>query len=351
MRDKLETLIEGLVKEDKFSGVVLINKDNEEFFRGAYGYAHRGWKIPNTLDIRFGTASITKAFTAVSVLQLIEKGVLDFDTKITELLNLKESKIPAKVTIEHLLTHTSGIGDYFDENSEEAQECILGDIPCYFIKELSDLLPLLVDKEPVFEAGSDFCYCNGGYILLGLAIEKASGMNYFDYVRENVFSRAYMKESDFIPLNKPVERVAEGYIPVQNENGEILEWRTNVYSMPINGGSDGGAFTTAEDLIKFMRALREGKLLSEEMTKAILTPKIVDAKNEKYLWQYGYGAWFFSGAEGVIRMGLIGEDPGVSARAYYYPKQNIEVVLLSNIGDTAGWLGKDIQDIVVGVNL
>jgi CubicO group peptidase (beta-lactamase class C family) len=343
MREKLTNIIGGLVKEDKFSGVVLINKDKEEFFRGAYGYAHRGWKIPNSLDIRFGTASVTKVFTAVAVLQLIEKGLLAFDTKITELLDLKESKIPANVTIEHLLIHTSGIVDYFDEDSEEAQECILGNVPNYFIKEVSDLLPLLVDKEPVFEAGEEFSYCNGGYVLLGLAIEKVSGMNYFDYVRENVFSKAGMKDSDFIPLNKVSERVAEGYIPVENEEEEVIGWKTNVYSIPINGAPDGGAFVTAEDLLSFMRALREGKLLSEKMTKAILKPQVNECEKEGKSWQYSYGMWFLSTEAGLMRMGLSGDDPGLGAISYYYPKHNIEVVILSNMSEA-------IYDLIIPIN-
>ena len=100
-----------------------------------------------------------------------------------------------------------------------------------------------------------------------------------------------------------------------------------------------------------MRALREGKLLSEEMTKAILKPQVIDFEDEKHIWQYSYGIWFFSNKDRIIRMALIGEDPGVSARAYYYPEQNVEVVILSNIGDIAGELGKEIQDIVIGVDL
>ncbi|MBU5593036.1 beta-lactamase family protein [Clostridium sp. MSJ-4] len=347
MREKLINIIEGLAKEEKFSGVVLINKDNKEFFKGAYGYAHRGWKIPNALDIRYGTASVTKVFTAVAVLQLIEKGLLNFDTKIRELLDLSESKIPTNVTIKHLLMHTSGIGDYFDEDSEEAKECILGQVPNYFIKEVSDLLPLLLHKEPVFEAGTKFSYCNGGYVLLGLAIEKVSGKSYFDYVKENVFLKAGMKYSDFIPLNKVSDKVAESYIPVENNQGEVTQWKTNVYSIPTYGAPDGGAFVTAEDLMIFMRALREGKLLSEEMSKAILTPQVTESEKDGKYFQYSYGIWFLSKEDGVIRMELSGDDPGLEAMAFYYPKHNIELVILSNMDNSAYALTRIINEMVI----
>ncbi|WP_443659031.1 serine hydrolase domain-containing protein [Clostridium algidicarnis] len=350
--EQLSNLMEKLINNDKFSGVLVINKDNKEIFSESYGYAHRGWKIKNTINTKFAVASITKIFTAVSLLQLIEKGLLDFNTKVTDILDINDSKISSNINIEQLLTHTSGIADYFneDEDGAEAIEEIWKDTPNYSIKDLKDLLPMFIYTDSLSNPGEKFSYCNGGYILLGLIIEKISGISYFEYITNNIFKKIGMYDSAFIPLNHSEENVAEGYIRVENEIDGTTTWKTNVYSIAAYGASDGGAFTTANDLTLFFRALKNSELLSDEMTKLILEPKVIEDEDEDYTWHYGYGMWFISKDDKVVRIALTGEDPGVSARLFYYPEQDVEVIILGNQSDVASSLGWYIHDNII-VNL
>jgi CubicO group peptidase (beta-lactamase class C family) len=117
--DELERYLQQRREQDAFSGVVLITQGSSRLFAGAYGYASRAWKVPNTLAARFNTASVTKLFTAVATLQLIDRGVLAFDTPVIDSLGLQETAIPRAVNVFHLLTHTSGIADDVEEENGE----------------------------------------------------------------------------------------------------------------------------------------------------------------------------------------------------------------------------------------
>src|SRR5262249_43958844 len=153
---------------------------------GAYGYANRAWKAANTLETRFDTASITKLFTAVATLQLIDRNLLAFDTRAIEFLGLEGTSISRDVNVFHLLTHSSGIGDDADEEEGESYEELWKTRPNYSVTETADFLPQFVHKPPNFSPGQGCRYCNCGYVLLGLLIERAGGLPYRDYVRRNI---------------------------------------------------------------------------------------------------------------------------------------------------------------------
>ncbi len=330
--EQIDQTVRQMAKENKFSGVILLSRGDEALFSGTYGYASRSWRILNDIDMAYPLASVTKMFTAVAVLQLIERGLLSFDSKVANILKLTSISIPSDVRIKHLLMHTSGIPDYFEELDEDTDdyEGLWTHRPNYSVKKLEDFLPLFPNRFPLFDAGDQFSYNNAGYILLGLMIEKASGESYFNYVRKNVFARAGMGRSDFPSLDYIEENVAEGHIPILNEDGDVAGWRRNIYAVPPHGASDGGAFSSAQDLVDFMRALRDGKLLSEEMTKMILTPAGPINKEAAGTWCYGYGIVFVMDVAEVIRLGHAGDDPGISAKVFYYPKQNIDMIILGN---------------------
>ena len=348
MLESIDSVIESAAREESFSGVVLLKKGGEHFYSKAVGFANRSHKVPNTLETRFNTASITKVFTAVSVLQLIERKKLSFETTVRD-LHL-DTHIPDEVTVYQLLTHTSGITDYFDESEEDVSsfENLWKEKPNYSVRRLKDFLPLFADESPILPPGKEFRYSNAGYILLGLLIEMASGLSYFDYVRENIFEKALMRDSDFISFEEVHHNVAEGYIPVSIPKGK---WRRNIYATPPYGASDGGAFTTAGDLAHFMGLLRNGELLCDDLTKEILIPHVDDEVVGDNVWKYGFGMWFLLNKRNdIIRYGLPGEDPGVSCRLFYYPLCDIDVIILGNQSDCAGSLGWKIHDVIMEKN-
>lgn len=347
-KEELTSLLNEKSNNNEFSGVVLIKKGNEEIFSKAYGYANRSWCIKNTLKTRFRIASISKMFTAVSILQLIERGLLDFTTSVVKYLGLTDTKLPEEVTIHSLLTHTSGIADYFDEEEDDAWEKLWVEKPIYTMRSLSDYLPLFAYDEPMYKAGEKFHYNNAGYILLGLVIEKASGLSYFDYVKSNVFSKLKMQDTDFISLDEVHENVAEGYDPVEDEEGNLILWKRNIYTTTPTAGSDGGATSTVYDLINFIQSLRSIKILGEEMTKKVLTPHVLDEESDGYIWKYGYANGFILDEDNnIIRGGHTGEEFGVSCRLFYYPSLNIDVVILGNQSWCSGSLGWDIHDMIM----
>lgn len=337
---------------DEFSGVVLVRQGSHDVFGAAYGYAHRPWQIENHLETRFRVASVSKMFTAVSVLQLIDAGKLTLGTRVAAFLGLEDTAIPGEVTVYHLLTMTAGIADWFDESGdvEESWAALRRAHPLYLLRRNEDYLPLFVNAPPVAPVGAGHRYSNSSYILLGLMIGRASGLSYFDYVRRNLFAQARMTRSDFVPLDSAEGEVAEGYIPNLDEQGAQSGWKKNLYSVTPEAAADGGATSTAYDLCRFLKMLREGRLLSAEMTQAVLTPKVLDGDEpyRGYTWKYGYGNLFLlEGADQVVRWGHAGEEDGVSCRLYHYPQQDADVAILSNWSGCAGSLAWELHDLVI----
>jgi len=349
-REKLEQILKEKHENKAFSGVVLIKRKEEELFRGCCGYANRSFRVPNTFNTKFRIASIGKMFTAVSVLKLIEEGKFSLDTSIKHYLDLQDSEISEEVSIHSLLTHTSGIGDYFDEENDDWDMMWLNN-PIYNMRKHLDYYRIFSKKAPAFRAGEKFKYNNAGYILLGMAIEKASGLPYFDYVRKELFNKYGMHNTDFISLEMVDDDVAEGYIPVKSENGEITGWKRNIYSITPEAAADGGASSTAQDLIRFLQLLKSGAILSKAMTSKIFEPHILDegANGARgYIWKQGYANCFIIDQnEKIVRGGHTGEEYGFSCRIYYYPQKDVDVVILANQDWCAGSLGWEIHDAVM----
>jgi CubicO group peptidase (beta-lactamase class C family) len=330
--DELEHYFQDRAQRDAFSGVALITQGGTQVFAGAYGYASRSWKIPNTLATRFDTASVTKLFTAVATLQLVERGALAFDLPVIEVLGLRETAIAPTVTVYHLLTHTSGIADDADEERGEEYADLWTTRPNYAVQETRDFLPQFAYKPPNFPAGHGCRYCNCAYVLLGLLIEQASGLSYRDYVRQQIFAPAGMLHSDFFRMDVVAEDVAEGCDPVHDEQGRLIGWKKNIYSYPPIGSPDGGAHVTAGDLAQFLRQVQAGKLLSTASVDAFLTPQVLHHIGDEGRVMYGYGMEFIVDGSGhVLFAEKEGINAGVSAVLRHYPGPDITVVLLSNL--------------------
>ena len=328
----LNRYLQDLEQKDEFSGVVLITQGNTELYSGAFGYASRAWKIKNALDIRFDTASITKLFTTVGIFQLIDQKLFTLETRVMEYLGLEGTNISNEVNVFHLLTHTSGIGDDCEEEDGEIYEDMWKTKPNYSIRNTEDFLPQFVHKEPNFPPGQGCRYCNCSFILLGLMIEKTTGMSYCDYVRKHIFEKSGMTHSDFLDMGRVNENVAEGCDPIRDDQGTITGWKKNIYSYPPIGSPDSGAYVTARDLDRFLRATQSGKLLSQELTEALFTPQVDYKQKDGWIMKYGYCFWFYVEPDGkVVCLQKEGVNAGVSGALRYFPEQDINVLILSNM--------------------
>jgi len=328
---ELDAWLNARAAGDQFSGVVLIKHRDETLFSGQYGWASRRWPVRPTRATRFDTASITKLFTSVAALQLVDEGRLDLDSPITKIVDLSGTAISAEATMRHLLTHTSGIADDADEEAGESYEALWVDKPVYSVSTTRDLLPQFAHKPPNFAPGKGCRYCNSGYVLAGLAIEEITGTAYRDHIRNVVFARAGMTASDFYDRREAAPNVAEGWDPVLDADRRITGWKQNIFSYPSIGSPDGGAHSTVDDLVRFLRAVRGRELLSAERTEQFLTPQVLhDRSDDGDVW-YGFGLAFTRNPDGSIwNYYKDGGNAGVSTIARYYPAADLDVVMLAN---------------------
>ena len=326
----------------RFSGVASVTRDGARLFERAYGLADRANDLPNAPLTRFGLASASKTFTAVAIARLVERGVLAFDTPLVDVLPLplRPAALAPSVTLHHLLTHTSNLADYFDEErlGSDAYARIWESVPSYRARRPADFLPLFATLPPPREPGGGFSYNNAGYILLGLVLEVVTGRPFATVIQQEVFEPAGMTDAGYFPMDEPHPRVAIGYIPPA---GDGQPWTSNVFSIPAVGGPDGGASCTVRDLDRFLTVLFGGGLLNPE-TVAILTASHVSLPEGG---AYGYGVWIFDD-QVPRRIGLVGDDPGFAARAYRYPEDGLQVVILSNISDGAGPTGRAVSTLL-----
>lgn len=336
MKAIFENICREYADNRRFSGTCMVKSENEILFSGAYGYANQAFKMPNLIDTKFDTASITKTFTSVAILQLVEKGILNLDDNIVDIIDLKETKIPNDVKVEHLLNHTSGIADDADEEAGEEYSALFVNSPNYAIRECKDFLKNFAYKEPNFKAGSNIRYNNCAYVLLGLALEKVTGIDYRSYVTKNIFEVCKMTNTRFCAMDEINENTAEGYTDVYDNDGKWMGFKKNIYCYPPIGTPDGGAYTTVEDLDIFIRAIKNNRILSESYSKMVLTPHCQFTKaspwnvvpNTKV--RYGYAFEFLEIDNETFCIFKEGANEGVSAMFSYYPKADITITLLAN---------------------
>ena len=250
---------EARAKADEFSGVVLIAKDFRVLFHEAYGFSDRENKVPNRKDTKFNLGSINKSFTRAAVLKLANEGRLSLDDTVGKLLpDYPNPEAAAKVKVKHLLEMTSGIGDFFGPRYEAASKDKIRSIP--------DYLPLFADLPLEFEPGTRNRYSNGCYIVLGAIIEKLAGVDYYAYVRENIFKPCGMADTDSYERDKGVPNLALGYTRRGRQGGERV---LNHQTLPGRGSSAGGGYSTAPDLLKYVQALSTGKIFLTDIANGL----------------------------------------------------------------------------------
>lgn len=338
--DALEQVADELdrwVEERDLSGSFLVTSGAETVLEHCCGYADRAWSAPVTPRTRFGLASLSKMFTAVAVVDLVAGDQVGLDTAVVDVLpaERRPSTLRPDVTVHHLLCHTSGIADYAEEDEDvpgyvEDYGALWAERPSYSIQRPVDFLPLFGDLPPHRGPGVRFQYSNAGYVLLGLLVEELAGAPFTEVAQERVLDRAGMGSSGFLRLDEAVPDVAVGYLP---RTGPEDPWRTNVFSVPVVGGADGGAFATARDLDRFLREY-DGPLLGD-LHDTVLAPH-ADAGEG---FGYGYGVVLYPDG----RFGHGGGDPGVEVLAQRWPDQDVDVVVLCNVEDLAG----DVRDRLV----
>lgn len=321
-------IIEEFASSIRFSGTVLVTDENDNIvWNGAYGYSNRADQIPNQADTRFGIASGCKLFTAIAVCQLIEQGKLSLDSKLSDCLDIPLPNFSPEITVFHLLSHSSGIPDYFDEEVMDDFEDLWKTIPMYTLRNGRDFLPLFQDERMKFQPGERFHYNNAGFVVLGLIVEQQAGMPFRDYVQQFVLEPCGMQHSGYFPLDRLPANTAYGYI--DEEDGT---WRTNQYAIPIQGYADGGAYVTAPDMIKLWRSLMNNTMLTAPLTEKLLASHIQVPGSDLH---YGLGVWITKKNENVFKYHVMGYDPGMNFRSAYYPATGHTLVVASNAADGA----------------
>ena len=325
--------------QGRFRGNILIEKDGVLLCEYSGGFSDLSNEIPNTMDTRFATASVGKTFVAAGILKLIEQGRLKFDDTLGKLLDIDLKDIDPDVTVEQLLTHTSGVPDYYDETVMDDYGDLWIDYPSYKIRKNSDLFPLFIDKPMMYPRGARFQYNNTGYVLLASIIEKISGSDFDVFLKESIFDPCDMAAAGYFELDRLPSKCAHNYICC-NETGDH---RTNIYSVGAKGTGDGGAFVTARDLLGFWKGLLGHKILSEEMLGKMISKQSGDGADPEEGY-YGYGVWIIDNPKGRDYAYMQGCDPGVSGIAEYNPDNGMISVMLSNYGDNVWALMRKIRE-------
>jgi CubicO group peptidase (beta-lactamase class C family) len=326
--EELIQSIEQVAAETEFWGVISIFKDSSTLYSKAYGYRDIKNHLPNTTSTAFGIASGTKLFTALGIGVLIDRGLLSLETPMSEIDQEYAGFIDKQATVQQLLTHTSGIYDYYDEESEPDFENFFVEIPWYKLETPSDYFPLFKGHAAKFRPGERYSYSNGGFVLLGMLIEKLTGSLYRDFIREHVLQAANMHRSGFYAFNDLPENTANGYLEDRRT--------TNIYHLPLRGGGDGGMYTTTEDLRAFWESLFSHRILSTELTATFLqTHYTFDPAS-------GYGCGIYKRLDNSM-FAIEGGDAGVDFSSRYIVPENLTINILSNITNGEG----EMRDLIL----
>jgi CubicO group peptidase (beta-lactamase class C family) len=331
---ELGSLIAHVASQNQFSGAVRVTVGTEVAASAAFGYADRSQRVDNTPDTRFGSASGTKLFTALAIGALIDDGRLALDASLRAVVPFDLPGVSDGVTIEHLLTHTSGVYDYYDEELIDDLDSFDLSIPAHKLRRPRDYLPMVVGGEMKFTPGERFSYSNGGYVLLGVLIEALTG-DYHRFIESRIMHRAGMHSSRFFRLDQLPAQAAIGYTAVDDPSC------TNVHSLPVIGGPDGGAFVTASDMEHLWRALFAREILTPALTRTF-TQKAVRSSGSTY---YGHGLWIRDEAGEPPIIYVMGSDPGVSFSSRCHGG-NIIATVASNTSDGAWPMVRAIDDFI-----
>ena len=315
-------VVDPIAERTRFAGVVRVDQAGETTFAKAYGLADRAHEIANTIDTQFAIASGTKGFTALTIMSLVESGALELGTTARSVLGDDLRSIDDAVTVEHLLAHRSGIGDYFDEDQHDDVSDYLLPVPVHELAGTEQYLVVLDGYEMVFEPGERFAYNNGGYVVLALIAERIARVPFHDLVIERVCEPAGMTDTQFLRSDELPGRAAIGYLTVDDR-------RTNVFHLPVRGTGDGGIYSTVADLDRFWKALFAGRIVSKDRVAEMVRPRSTESDGSK---RYGLGFWLHEAADVVW---LEGYDAGVSFCSTHDPTTTTTHTVISNSSEGA----------------
>jgi len=319
---RIQEELEAAAAEAGFSGVVRVDRAGQTELAEAYGLADRARDVPNTLATRFAIASGTKGFTALTVVSLVEEGTLELGTAVRSVLDADLPLIRDDVTVEHLLSHRSGIGDYFDEEAQNDVAEFVLPVPVQQLIDTESYLAVLDGHESRFAPGERFAYCNSGYVVLALIAERISGVAFEQLVRQRVCEPAGMTDTAFLRSDELPDGVALGYLEVEGP-------RTNTDHLPVMGSGDGGIFSTVADISAFWTALFDGRIVSSEWLERMVRSRS-DVPEQSM--RYGLGFWLHTTTDVVL---LEGHDAGISFRTAHDPSSGLTSTVISNTSEGA----------------
>jgi CubicO group peptidase (beta-lactamase class C family) len=314
---RLADLTDRTADAARFSGVVRVDRGDDVFAK-AYGLADRRHGIPMTVDTRLAIASGSKGLTALAVMSLVEDGMLALSTTARSALSGDLPLIGDDVTIEHLLGHRSGIGDYLDEEAGHDISDYVMPVGVHELATTEQFLAVLGGHPAKFRAGERFAYSNGGYVVLALIAERVCGVSFHELVRRQVCAPATMADTDFLRSDALPGEAGLGYLEVDGA------WRTNVFHLPVVGNGDGGIYTTVADVRRFWSALFAGRIVSTATVAEMVRPRSAESSTAK---RYGLGFWLAESGDAVI---LEGYDAGVSFRSVHHPVADVTHTVIAN---------------------
>ncbi len=329
---RLEAAVVEAVSTADFSGAVMLKRGDRVVYRTAVGLADRGHGVPNTIDTKFNVASIGKAFTATAILRLVDQGRVDLDAPILRYLpDYPDRDIAGRITPRQLLSHSSGIGNYWEAIAEKP--------PQRFV-ETKDFLPLIAGQPLEAEPGTTFGYSNSGYVILGLVIEAVTGEAYADHIKRTLFDPLGMSRSGDWPLDLVIEGRANGYMRDETTPGA---WRSNMFVNQYRGNSAGGGYSTVGDLLTFIGALRDGRLFSET-TRTAATTGLFDMGRSRY----GLG-FIVDRVNDLNIVGQTGGHFGIASEVWLHQDTGWSVAIMTN-GEVDGYWGLSVavKDLLFG---
>lgn len=329
----LEAAVGEVALATGFSGVVRVDRRGRPVLAKAYGLAHRGLAVPNAVDTRFGIASGTKSLTALTVMSLVEEGRLDLGTTARSVLGEDLPLVHDAVTVEHLLEHRSGIGDYFDESVVTSMTDYVMPVPVHRLVTTTDYLTVLDGHPQVFPPGERFVYNNGAFVVLALIAERVGGAPFDQLVRSRVCEPGGLRDTGFLRSDEPDGRTALGYL---SSDG----LRTNVLHLPVRGSGDGGILTTAADVSALWAALFAGRIVPLERVAEMVRPRS-DVPEESA--RHGLGFWLHATTGAVV---LDGADAGVSFRSVHDQAGGVTHTVLSNTTDGAWPVARRLAELL-----
>lgn len=315
--ERLERTVGSLAEEKRFSGVVRVDRGGDIELEAAFGLAERGLGVENGVGTRFGVASATKGLTALTVMRLVEAGVLTLDTAVRPVLGEDLPEVDDRVTVEQLLAHRSGIGDYIDEDAGGEPTDYVLPVPVHALADTESYLTVLTGHPQKYPPGERFSYCNSGYVVLALVAERATGTGFHELVERHVTGPAGMVDTAFLRSDELPGSAARGYLETQG-------LRTNVLHLPVRGSGDGGVYSTVADVHRLWRAMLGGDIVGAEQVAEMLRPRS-DVPEERR--RYGLGFWLHATRDAVLLEGL---DAGVSFRSVHDPSTDTTFTVVSN---------------------